>query len=299
MREYRLTEPCSFQTPAKVNLHLYVQGKRPDGYHDLELDLVPISLFDQIELLPFPDEGFWFLCEPELCPPEENLVVRAVRRLEQKIGAQFSFALKLTKHIPSGAGLGGGSGNAAGILSVLNQVFTLELAPSLLQELALELGADVPFFLDPKPQRATGVGAEFADLDGLTPWHLLLVKPELHISTAQAYKACEHSRRSLPPGPYNPKVIEQISTKNNDFFAPLSTQFPELINIRDHLKATDPVAVQFSGSGSVLYGIYATEEQRDKARDQFQGTGETYPAQMLLSHRYLPPPLEGIQRGLV
>jgi len=292
MRELRLTEALSFSTPAKINLHLYVQGKRPDGYHDLALDLVPISLFDQIELLPFPDEGLWFLSDPELCPPQDNLVVKAIRALEQRLQVRFSMAVKLNKHIPSGAGLGGGSGNAAGILSVLNQWFDLKIAPQILVELALSLGADVPFFLDPKPQKASGIGADFSPLPGLHPWHLLLVKPDLHISTAEAYQKCQHSSRLLPDQPYDEAVISQISTADNDFFGPLSADFPELVSIKARLEQTGALAVQFSGSGSVLYGVYRTQELRDVAMDQLQGIGETYPAQMLMSHAYLPAPLE-------
>ncbi|MDT8447125.1 MAG: 4-(cytidine 5'-diphospho)-2-C-methyl-D-erythritol kinase [bacterium] len=276
------------RTPAKVNLHLYVQHRRPDGYHELELDLIPISLYDTLEFLPFEQEGLWFLSEPELCEPQHNLVVRAIKALEDEVSARFQMAVKLTKQIPHGAGLGGGSGNAAGALVALNQLLNLKIPPQRLFEIARSLGADVPFFLDPRPQQARGIGEQFCALEIQGDWSLLLVKPDLSISTKEAYQLAQHSARKLPPGPYPPSLIKQLQPQGNDFFEPLKAKYPALKQIELVLQKTGAPAVLLSGSGSCVFGIYPEAALRDAAFESVDRLflGELFKAEFLSHHDY-------------
>jgi len=290
MSRFKLAEPLLVLTPAKINLHLYVQHRRPDGYHELALDFVPISLYDQIEFFDFGSPGLWFLSEPELCPPEQNLVVKAIKALEREIGEPLDLGVKLTKQVPNGAGLGGGSANAAGTLVALNRALGLGISGPRLWEIATALGADVPFFLDPKPQQASGIGEILHPLEGALEWPLLLVKPPVSISTAQAYQHCQHSARKLPRSPYDRLVLEAINPRHNDFFAPLSLLYPELLALEQALTQAGAAAVQMSGSGSVMYGLFLEVQVRDLAKEKLAplGLGTLYTAEIFLSHQYGP-----------
>lgn len=288
MKPLWLHKETFVRTPAKVNLHLFVQGKRPDGYHDLELDLVPISLFDRIDFIPFEQEGLWFISEPELCEPQDNLAVKALKALEAECSVSFNLAIKLTKQIPHGAGLGGGSGNAAGMLVALNRLFELGLPQSRLAEIAKALGADVPFFLDPRPMQARGIGEVLSPLEIQGDWPLLLVKPEVSISTGQAYQLAQHSARKLPEGPYGPELIPQLQASGNDFFAPLAEAYPALAQIHQLLNLHGAAASLLSGSGSCLFGIFNQSAERDQAFERIDAlmVGQAFKASFLKSHSY-------------
>lgn len=288
MKPLWLQREASIRTPAKVNLHLFVQGQRPDGYHDLELDLVPISLYDRIDFIPFEQEGLWFVAEPELCAPEDNLAIKALKALEAECSVRFNLALKLTKQIPSGAGLGGGSGNAAGVLVALNHLFGLGLPQKRLLAIAARLGADVPFFIEPRPAQARGIGEVLSPLEIQGDWPLLLVKPEVSISTAQAYQLAAHSARKLPQGPYGPALIEALQASGNDFFAPLAEAYPALAQIHQLLEHNGAQASLLSGSGSCLFGIFKEAAQRDRALERIGGlmVGEVFAARFLTGHDY-------------
>ncbi len=149
-----LTKKVVVQTPAKINFYLYIQGKRADGYHDLLLDLVPVSLYDTIEFQTSNTDQLKLSTHLGNLPQEENLVVKAVRLLEAHLNESFYLNIRLIKRIPSGAGLGGGSGNAAGTLVTLNKVLGLDLCQDDLLKMAMKLGADVPFFVRPRPSIA-------------------------------------------------------------------------------------------------------------------------------------------------
>lgn len=263
-----LSQAFAVQSPAKVNLHLYIQGKRPDGYHELALDLIPINLFDEIRFSP-ANQGL-HLQSPDLGPMEENLVIRAIRLLEREAGQEIALEITLTKNVPHGAGLGGGSANAAATLVTLNERLQLDLTKERLQELALSLGADVPFFIEPRPSIATGIGEKMIPFALPCPFYLLLLYPGFGISTAEAYRLAEHSQRSLDPSQFSQEALSQLNPNQNDFWGPLSKAHPKLERAHQRLLDLKPDACAFSGSGSSLLALFFDPQSRDAAYQAYR-----------------------------
>ncbi len=255
----------TFETPAKINLFLCIQNRRPDGYHDLITDLVPVSVFDSITLSRKEKGGIDFETNLDTLSSEDNLAIKAIRLLEKQTGESFSLKVKLSKTIPVGAGLGGGSGNAAGVLNVMNQWYKLEITDSNLKEMALSLGADVPFFLNPKPSLARGIGEKLMDLPVFTPLSLLLMYPGFSISTRFAYSICRISARKGQLANYTSDGLSYLQPEINDFWIPLSREYPELDKCRHTILEQGAVFCGLSGSGSTLFGVFRDHSTRDQA----------------------------------
>ncbi|MCP4752817.1 MAG: 4-(cytidine 5'-diphospho)-2-C-methyl-D-erythritol kinase [Proteobacteria bacterium] len=285
----RLDRRIEFRTPAKVNFYLYVQRKRADGYHELLMDLIPVSLFDMIALHPSKGEGLELESDMDGISPEENLVVKAVRLLEDKIGQRFSLKIVLHKTIPAGAGLGGGSGNAAGILVVMNRLFDLNFSERHLREMALTLGADVPFFIHPQPSIARGIGEALSPLPDFAPLHLLLAFPNLSISTAEAYSVCNLSGRKNTISGYAPTELKNLVPQMNDFWEPLVQRYPVLERCRRGLIREKALSAGISGSGSTLFGIFPEQKTRDQAYSNMNSKGDwtLFCCETLGDYRYL------------
>jgi 4-diphosphocytidyl-2-C-methyl-D-erythritol kinase len=254
-----------FSTPAKINLFLRIQKKRPDGYHELLLDFLPISLFDHIILQWSVSNRLELEGNLENLELEQNLIIKAVRIMERETGQPIPLRIQLEKQIPSGAGLGGGSGNAAGVLVVLNRLLELSLSEPKLKELALQLGADVPFFISPQPSLARGIGEKLSPLPDFGPLHLLLIHPGFAISTAEAYQTCHISGQAAPIAQYHMEDIARLQPEMNDFWDPLSSCYPELETCRTALMRLGARAAGLSGSGSTVFGIFDTKINRDLA----------------------------------
>ncbi len=279
---------CRFSTPAKINLFLGIQKKRPDGYHDLLLDFLPVSLFDKIELQPSNGNGLELEVNLENLSSEDNLVIKAVRLLEQEAKERFSFNIRLEKNIPTGAGLGGGSGNAAGILVVLNRLLNLSLSESQIKGLALRLGADVPFFVAPKPSLAQGIGEKLSKLPNFTPLNLLLVFPGFSISTAEAYRICQISGQAAVLSQYTIDELTSLRPEMNDFWTPLTKLYPELEICRTTLMERGAIAAGLSGSGSTIFSIFETSERRDQVAASLKNHSHwrIFPCETLPHHEY-------------
>ena len=178
---------------AKINLGLNITEKRPDGYHNLETVFYPINLQDALEVKLLEGEGEYTLKTagtPIEGDPENNLVVKAYRILKQDFPKMKAVDIHMYKHIPTGAGLGGGSADAAFMLKLLNEKFKLQLSTEQLEGYASKLGADCAFFVYNTPMMATGIGTEFSALDlSLKGVYLALVKPKVFVSTADAYRS--------------------------------------------------------------------------------------------------------------
>lgn len=277
-----------FSTPAKINLFLRIQRKRTDGYHELLLDFLPISLFDQIDIQLSDNDTLELTEYSSDCGFEDNLVVKAVRILEMETGKPIPLHIKLQKNIPSGAGLGGGSGNAAGILVVLNKLLELDLPEKQLKSLALKLGADVPFFLSPQPSLAKGIGEQLFPLPGFEPLYLILIYPGFSISTTEAYRICRISGAPSPLSTYSMDEIYRLSPEMNDFWIPLVEKYPELLSCQSALINAGACTAGMSGSGSTVFGIFQSENHRDKALSvlDVQETWQVYPCQTLLNYTY-------------
>ena len=245
---------------AKINLGLHIISKRPDGFHDLETCLYPVNWCDMLEVIAGEEVDFTYSGLAIEGDPTDNLCYRAYELL----GANYELPpiqLQLHKVIPLGAGLGGGSSDAAATLLSLNKKFALNLDQRELKKFAAQLGSDCPFFIDNTPSFATGKGdiLEPADID-LTGIHILLVNPGLHISTAQAYskvipKKTHVSLRKAVDQPYS----LWKETLVNDFEDSIFPDYPEIAEIKGRLYDGGAFYASMSGSGASVYGLFEEE----------------------------------------
>ena len=284
---------------AKINIGLNVVAKREDGYHDLETVFYPVGLecglphqpepFDDVLEVTY-DGGevsgcrFQFVGRRINCPPKKNLVVKAASEFLGKYNNNFSdlgnfgmFGITLDKHLPDGAGLGGGSADASFTLTMLNEITGNKFSEEEIKVMAIKLGADCPFFLKNTPCFASGIGEQLTPLDlNLKGYTILIVKPDVYVSTADAFagitpKKPEFDLRFLP---YLP--IEEWKDKVvNDFEATVFAKHPELGELKQKLYESGAAYASMSGSGSSIYAIYSdsviANEERDRLKSTYQG----------------------------
>jgi 4-diphosphocytidyl-2-C-methyl-D-erythritol kinase len=268
--------------PAKVNLGLRILGFREDGYHLLESLFVPIDLTDriQIELRDAPAVVFQLESEVPGVPEDgTNLAVRAARAFLGAAGIETGLWLALEKRIPASAGLGGGSSDAAAVLRGLARIYPDALSPQGLRELALGLGADVPFFLDPKPALVTGVGEEIEPVPGIPAFALLLAHPGTPLTTPDVYRAFDASGASLTPVRAG-STIRRISALResgdhalaelleNDLEPAAVRLCPRISELREVIEGNGALAVGMSGSGPTVFGIFRDTIAASQARDR-------------------------------
>lgn len=272
-------QPHILQAPAKINLSLRILRRRPDGYHDLVSLFAPVpGLCDTLEIAP-ASEGCRI--EPPIpgLPVEANLIHRAWSAFGEATGFRPGLRVGLTKRIPSGAGLGGGSSDAAAMLLWLNgQAGKRALEQAALTALAASLGADVPFFLLGGPAWATGIGEVLTPVElDLSPFTLVLVSPDIHVSTPWAYRrwdelnpeAAQHIAREdlLTTGHHahmNRSSLLPI-TVWNDFEMAVFPEFPRLRRIKETLIGLGAACCAMSGSGSSLFALFREPEQAQSA----------------------------------
>jgi 4-diphosphocytidyl-2-C-methyl-D-erythritol kinase len=249
---------------AKINLGLRIIEKRSDGYHNIETVLYPIGLSDALESVPNPKDADYSLSISGLMANEgpintnNNLVTKAFRLLQSRFSLQPS-AFYLHKAIPVGAGLGGGSSDAAFSLKIINEINNLGLSDTELEEFSAHLGSDCAFFIKNKPIFASGIGTIFSEVKVcLKGYHLVLVKPDISISTAEAYSfvhPAAHSEKSLKE-----LLSEPVETwKNrivNDFEVPIFERYPQIGLIKESLYKEGAVYASMSGSGSAVFGLF-------------------------------------------
>jgi len=242
---------------AKINIGLNVVSKRPDGYHNLESVFLPVELSDILEIVPSSNLEFTSSGLEMDGDPEHNLVLKAYRLLEKDFDIP-SVKMHLHKMIPTGAGLGGGSSDAAFMLKMLNKQFHLKLNNGILQNYATQLGADCPFFIDNKPAFASGIGDQLEPIENdLSAYKIVIVKPDISISTIEAY------RNIIPQkSVFNLKKIVGLpveswkDTVKNDFEKNIFPRYPEIKKIKEKLYELGAVYASMSGSGSAVYGIF-------------------------------------------
>jgi len=250
---------------AKINLGLYVTGRRNDGYHNIETLFYPIGFSDILEVVPDRDgqPGIIDLTLSGLMvegPADNNLVVRAYRLLHERLGLPGVKAY-LHKCIPTGAGLGGGSSDGASMLMILNKMFDLNFSYCDLFSLALRLGSDCSFFLDPIPSFALGRGEELKQAGvSLRGLYILLFYPGTGISTASAYGHVKIAKPKVPV-----EQIEQLSVigwkdvVQNTFEPYAFEQQPVIGYIKDELYRSGAIYASMTGSGSAVYGLFDRE----------------------------------------
>lgn len=245
---------------AKINLGLNVISKRPDGYHNLETVMMPVPSHDILEVVRATDDQDSLHCSGRKvdCPMEKNLVYKALLCMRQHFDIP-PVAIYLDKQTPDGAGLGGGSADAAYMLKALNELFALGASDSKLAGMAATIGADCPFFIYDRPMFCTGTGTELEPIDLQLPaglW-ILIVKPEVSVPTREAYAGL------TPKSPAEPlldilklPVREWQGRLVNDFEESVFDRYPRIAEIKNRLIRLGAVYASMSGSGSAVFGFF-------------------------------------------
>ncbi|CAN5541661.1 4-(cytidine 5'-diphospho)-2-C-methyl-D-erythritol kinase [soil metagenome] len=240
--------------PAKINLSFKILRRRDDGFHEIETLMAPISLRDELTIEP-NEAGLEFVCDDASLPTDsENLVVRAARAFFAEIGAEPGVRIALRKSIPHGAGLGGGSSDAASTLLGLNRLFDHRISSARLTNLAAELGSDVPFFLAQGPARCRGRGEIVEQVEALPRLSLLLLKPVFAVPTPWAYRQWREARE-LPGVNYAPQKVGELNLEN-DLERPVFEKYLFLARMKSWLRERPAVmAALLSGSGSTMFAV--------------------------------------------
>ncbi len=272
------------RAPAKINLSLRVVGKRRDGYHLLDTIMVPVSLYDEIEIrktrpasekINAADGLIRVTCDHPLVPGgEKNIAHRAARQLMQRARSEQPVHIHIRKHIPVGAGLGGGSTDAAATLIGLNRLLRLRLSTAELEEIALSVGADVPFFIRARPARARGIGERLYPIRKLAHFWLVIVYPGFPISTARVFN---NYRSKLTKPLVNTSIPSSLKSFDklagllfNDLESVTFGWYPRLSLIKARLLHEGAAGGLMSGSGSSVFGVFASKRQAARALRQLR-----------------------------
>lgn len=271
----------TIQAPAKINLGLEVLRRRNDGFHDINTVFAAVGVFDTITLALRPDREIVMRVEGnrELETGEGNLCVQAARRLRQIAAEELpGLDITLEKRIPMGAGLGGGSSDAAAVLRGAATLWELPADEDEMHRLALGLGSDVPFFLSGAISRASSRGEMLVpleiDLSGLS---ILLVNPGIHLPTPWAYKAVGRAGErpasdlaaTIRRGLVHPEILRDELV--NDFEKGVFAEYPRLAEIKGSLYAAGAIFALMSGSGSTLFGLFRSRKEAQDAAGGFPG----------------------------
>lgn len=247
---------------AKVNLGLHIEGRRPDGYHELQTIFIPAPLQDtlEVELLEnsaLPDIEIKGI--PLNGNVEDNLCIRAWKLLKAHIPDLPAVRIYLEKNIPAGAGLGGGSSDAAFTLKAIQSLLNFNISDSLLADMALKLGADVPFFLYNKPMLAKGIGEQLSEIEIDLPGSIRLITPDIFSNTREAYQGLKYeschkgtdlaARVKAPTETWKDNIF-------NDFEPSVFARYPQLAEIKQQLYFDGAMYASMSGSGSAVYGFF-------------------------------------------
>lgn len=262
----------TFLAPAKINLCLHVEARRPDGYHDLFMLMQRVTLADQLTLDLEPFSGVRIDCPGvDLPPGGENIAVRAARRMLELANNKCGVTLRIEKRVPVAAGLGGGSSDAATVLLALNGMLELNLCAADLAAEGLRLGADVPFFLFQHTAWATGVGERLQAVAGLPPVWYLLVNPGVEVSTAWVFR----NLRLTSPGavtklPALPSTTgELLRLLHNDLEPVTISRYPVVGRIKQRLLEVGAQGALMSGSGPTVFGVFSDFASAQTAQRAF------------------------------
>ncbi|MDE6380664.1 MAG: 4-(cytidine 5'-diphospho)-2-C-methyl-D-erythritol kinase [Muribaculaceae bacterium] len=267
---------------AKLNLGLNIVRKRPDGYHELETVFYPVgkhngtpenpeSFCDILEITPSESTEFVFTGRKVDCPLEKNLVYKAWRAFKDKFPVLPDYRIHLEKHLPDGAGLGGGSADASAVLCMLNEMIGNPFSKDDLASMALKLGADCPFFIYNTPCYAEGVGEKIVPIDlDLSGWWCLLVKPEVSISTKEAFAGV---RPTIPDKSLKDTILLPIEEWQgrmvNDFEGSLFPNHKVLEDIKAVILDRGASYASMSGSGSTVFGLFRSKEEATRVGERF------------------------------
>lgn len=249
-----------FFSPAKINLVLQVLEKRKDGYHNIYTIFQKIDLFDEMELKKSRTFDLEFLSEDGYVSLEENLVYKAYIKFKEVFGIKENHFIRIRKSIPIGAGLGGGSSNAATLLKGMAYIYGIEMQDKRLYEIGKSLGADVPFFLSSYLAAiGEGIGDKLTPYPNFSAWYILIC-PKIKVSTKWAYQNLRLVTCKKPVY-YSPQTPpwKQSGGLLNDFKLLIFQTFPFLKNFEDLLKSFKCCGVGLSGTGPTIFGVFAKE----------------------------------------
>ncbi len=273
----------TFASHAKINLGLRVLGKRPDGYHEIETLFQEISLKDEIDIV-LTEGGISVKCDPAICPENrDNLAVQAALLLRQKSNRTGGCRITIHKNIPIGAGLGGGSSNAATTLKALNRMWNLGLTEHVLEELGASLGSDVPFFIKGGTALGSGRGEKLLPVRLPIQYWGLLVCPGFSVSTRWAYQSANFSLTKTAKSSKFFRFLEKLDDVGNwkeflpnDLETVVFSRYPTLRTIVDKLYEVGAFYARMSGSGSSLLGLFLSLEAARKAVSAFKDSAKVF-----------------------
>jgi len=252
------------KTPAKINLFLRVLERRADGYHNIETIFQAVDLQDELIIEKASDASIFTVPGYSNLENEQNLVIKAIRRLELQIGSDLPAKIQLNKNIPIAAGLGGGSANAAAALIGVCSLFDLDLSEEAIYEMARSLGADVPFFLNGGSAVGRGVGDVLTPIDLPVDYSILLVNPGFDVSTAAVYQKLSSSLTGPALDGKLCTVIQEHQhledLLHNDLQAVAEGLYPEISEVRIFLRRNGLKKTLVSGSGPTVFAIGASDQ---------------------------------------
>jgi 4-diphosphocytidyl-2-C-methyl-D-erythritol kinase len=260
--------------PAKINLFLRVVGRRPDGYHDLDSIFLPISLCDNVHLAlrTAAAISITIRCDSEGVPSDDdNLAARAAAAFMAEFGIAAEVLIDLQKRIPVGAGLGGGSSDAGAVLRMMAALCRIH-QPARLAKVAIRLGADVPFFLNPRPSRVRGIGERLTVLESMPPLYLVIAAPPFEVSTAEVFRDLRHVEWSgaapesdlaaIAAGEIRPAALV------NDLEFAALRRCPEIGQLKAILQRLGARASAMTGSGGAVFGVFHSAEEACRAAQE-------------------------------
>ncbi len=269
---------------AKINLGLFILGVRDDGFHEIETILQQIDLKDEIEVKATDSHQIEFSCDhPDLQESELNLCVLAANLLREATGIQKGAHIHLNKIIPMGAGLGGGSSNAALVLLCLNKLWGLNLSAKRLQVIASQLGSDIPFFILGGTAIATGRGDLLSPIKSTGNLPILVVYPNIPVSTKWAYDQLNlnltiKEKNTILAGfnDINYNNVDFVKALKNEFEEKVFTEYPILREIKKQINQSKAILASMSGSGSAIFGIFEKEDDALRVKKFFQDDYPTF-----------------------
>jgi 4-diphosphocytidyl-2-C-methyl-D-erythritol kinase len=290
------------KAPAKINLHLRVLGRRSDGFHEIQTLLQTIDLADDLSASVAPPKVLELRVHPEgiLSSGDDNLVLRAAETLRQHTGADLGARLELHKRIPIGAGLGGGSSDAAAALVLLDELWGLQLGSAELLDLAAGLGSDVPFFLTGGFAMATGRGEIVRPLPDLRAYSLVVCAPPIVVSTAEVYGRMATGASLTKTGSEDSvgafvadleksgSVAPPWHDLENDLEAVVIANWPEVGRVLAALRATAPLYAAVTGSGAAAFAVFSDLEGARRGAEGLNNNWDVYVTSMIERSRGRP-----------
>lgn len=257
---------------AKINLCLNIKSRREDGYHELEMIMVPIDFYDTLEMIP-SDEMRIYNNRAYIPVNEKNTVIKAVQVLRQRYGFDTNFEIRLQKHIPTRAGLAGGSADAAAAIRMMNRMLNLNMSEQDMIDCGREVGADVPFCILSKPALVQGIGEVIVPFECHPDFHILLVKPKRGVSTKEAFELSDQTEPEHPDCRKMGKALIEgnyqgiVDALGNSLEGAALQLVPEIRQVKEALSLLGFDGVLMSGSGSTVFGITKDEALVDKTME--------------------------------